>query len=426
MNETSLVRVKEILGEKYLGCESRSLRLEKFVRIGGNSKKEEIEAVCGKPSMGARSIDLPGAITIYAELGGRLIVNQAGGILENAGLCLHRFFGYPMIPGSSVKGIAHHAAWAEWKSLPEDDDERRLSLAEKIVDVFGYPTNDKAIDGYLKSKDRKWQTASLRGNVCFMEAVPYGSAQLVCDIVNSHHSKYYSNPEKAFPYDNESPIPNFFPAVERGAKFEFKIYSRKNAQLAESAMEWLLLGITRHGIGAKTAAGYGWFKDVTKEVEAEIAKRKHEEELRKAREEIKAKANAFVESLKDVPVMTQEQKQEYESLLAAVKEHEKIEGFPKLIEDLNKLKGKLPKESFRGTLQKCEEKAFIGQYVKRFAKLNEDQKNEVVQFLREGTGNGHDLWENLKKIAQNGGDIARGVDAIRAYSRNVLNLGKMP
>ena len=41
--------------------------------------------------------------TFEATLGGRLLVNLAGGVVENAGISLDRCFGMPLIPGSAVK-----------------------------------------------------------------------------------------------------------------------------------------------------------------------------------------------------------------------------------------------------------------------------------------------------------------------------------
>src|SRR5438034_1425306 len=52
------------------------------------------------------------------------MVNMAGGVMENAGLCLDRF-GLPYIPGSAVKGCARRAAlaalleWCEAGGQPE-------------------------------------------------------------------------------------------------------------------------------------------------------------------------------------------------------------------------------------------------------------------------------------------------------------------
>jgi CRISPR type III-B/RAMP module RAMP protein Cmr6 len=65
----------------------------------------------------ARSVaGTPSCATLHAQLQSRLMVNMAGGVMENAGLCLDRF-GLPYIPGSAVKGCARRAALAalhEW------------------------------------------------------------------------------------------------------------------------------------------------------------------------------------------------------------------------------------------------------------------------------------------------------------------------
>lgn len=90
MTATALSEVRDLLGgEKFPECESPSLRLEKFVRIGDNAKREEIDAVvyCQRKN-GQKSVSLPlppGGVRFPARLKSRLIVNQAGGILENAG-----------------------------------------------------------------------------------------------------------------------------------------------------------------------------------------------------------------------------------------------------------------------------------------------------------------------------------------------------
>src|SRR3989454_9666269 len=46
---------------------------------------------------------------LFAQLQSRLMVNMAGGVMENAGLCLDRF-GVPYIPGSAVKGCTRRMA----------------------------------------------------------------------------------------------------------------------------------------------------------------------------------------------------------------------------------------------------------------------------------------------------------------------------
>ena len=106
------------------------------------------------------------------------------------------------------------------------------------------------------------------GTVVFFSAYPTGAASLEMDIVNVHHREYYlrakDDADKLLhpvALDDEQPIPNFFPAVEKGAEFRFAIVPTARAtegdmKFAENA---LVSAITLHGVGAKTSAGYGWF-----------------------------------------------------------------------------------------------------------------------------------------------------------------------
>ncbi len=248
---TVLPEVVELLGGESLPrCESPSLRLEKIVRVGGDPKKDEVSAVVACHQKRAKRIPpvVPkGAVMFSAKLGARLIVNQAGGVLENAGLCLHRHYGDPYIPGSAVKGIARHAAWCEW--CDEQDDGKKQQIAQRIVRVFGYPTGDKALDDYLcPDKDKRVATA---GNVCFFAAVPEGRVALAVDIVTPHGGNDWSDP-----------VPSPFPVVEKDVVFRFVLSPRGMMAVddVEAACNWLRTGVCHHGIGTKNNAGYGWFE----------------------------------------------------------------------------------------------------------------------------------------------------------------------
>ncbi len=47
---------------------------------------------------------------VVARLEGRLAINLADGLIENAGIILDRLTGVPFIPGSAIKGVARNAA----------------------------------------------------------------------------------------------------------------------------------------------------------------------------------------------------------------------------------------------------------------------------------------------------------------------------
>lgn len=257
---SALTRTKELLGDTFNGCESPSLRLEKFVRIGDNAKREEIDAVVECQRKNGKVPVLPplppGGVRFPARLKSRLIVNQAGGILENAGMCLHPHFGYPYIPGSAVKGVARHAAWCAWNEAEEHEKAR---IAQDIARIFGYPTNDKGLDSYLEERGYGTKRG---GCISFWAAEPDGKASLVTDIVNCHHMKYYGSDDPSTATDDESPNPQFFPAVEKDNTFVFTLVPVRDVGEAERdlAKKWLIQAITENGVGAKTSAGYGWFE----------------------------------------------------------------------------------------------------------------------------------------------------------------------
>lgn len=256
---------KTILGgDSFPKLESVSLRLCKYVNIDDKNekndkkKKKELDAVVSLHNKHAQRISElspVGAIQIHAKLNSRLIVNQAGGVLENANLCLHRHFGDPYIPGSAVKGIAGHAAWCEWNEAQDANEKQKIQ--QQILDVFGENLSD--------SKEKKHQ----RGCVAFLDAVPVKDEKpsLVVDITNCHHKDYYLG-KKDKPTDNEQPNPQFFLAVEAGTKFVFTLVPlwKKGKlpgdaeQMLQLAKKWLIDGISIYGIGAKTGAGYGWFE----------------------------------------------------------------------------------------------------------------------------------------------------------------------
>ena len=266
--KTAINDIVNLLGDGFGGCKSPSLRLEKFVSITPDNqteRKQELEGLLKCYSQNATpaknfSVQPAKSIQIEAYLLSNLVVNQSGGVLENAGLCLDRLHGYPYIPGSAVKGIASHAAYQVWKDAPTDE------LATAIVDVFGFPTGHKELDEWLRSAKKWSKDIAFAGHVCFLAAVPNSSpythkCELTLDIATSHHPAYYQGKQDQAT-DDEAPIPILFPAVKAGAEFVFRIAPLRNVTEATlaNAKKWLENALTVFGAGAKTAAGMGWFE----------------------------------------------------------------------------------------------------------------------------------------------------------------------
>lgn len=75
---------------------------------------------------------------LFGKLQSRLIVNLAGGVMENAGLCIDRF-GVPYIPGSAVKGCARRMAI---QLLLESPSDQKAELLKNIALIFGWGDTD--------------------------------------------------------------------------------------------------------------------------------------------------------------------------------------------------------------------------------------------------------------------------------------------
>jgi CRISPR/Cas system CMR subunit Cmr6 (Cas7 group RAMP superfamily) len=255
------------------------------------------------------------------------MVNMAGGVMENAGLCLDRF-GLPFIAGSAVKGCARRMAIQRLveAETPEGEDKsaKKADLLFQIALIFGWtdtewkdgrkPKKDGSPgelysdfeyacgegDGWrgirepvarslldrLNVRDRKYpkepwlDLPNYAASVSFLPAYPIDAAgadlpmpppllgTLQLDVVTCHHPDYYAqrkdrNGNLMMPValDIEDPNPVIFPAVAGGHIFAFAVRPLRDCShdSVQRACEWLAGGLATFGLGAKTAAGYGWF-----------------------------------------------------------------------------------------------------------------------------------------------------------------------
>ncbi len=263
---------------------SPSLRLSKYAKLleDKSAKRNILDYVCkGNPLRDAPEWNQESAVCLKMRLMGRMMVDQGGGVIENANLRVHRHFGYPFIPGSALKGIARHASWEKWDR--EEDPGKKLELAIAIAEVFGFPTGDSAtrekdeegrkqltpddisdfLDEYIRKyaleliKDSVGREKHFAGAISFLPGVPRGRTELVTEILNPHARKKEDK-------DRKNPVPIFFPAIEKGAVFEFTIIPLKRSTEShiEFAVDNLKHGLSIHGVGSKTAAGYGWFEEI--------------------------------------------------------------------------------------------------------------------------------------------------------------------
>jgi CRISPR type III-B/RAMP module RAMP protein Cmr6 len=151
-------------------------------------------------------------------------------------------------PGSDFA----YACGEEWDEIRE----RATKLLFAAFPNWKKPTGNQPL----------WKVLpNFAGEVQFLPAYPFSAPakDLELDVVTCHHQAYYSStdPNKVA-LDTEDPIPVVFPAVAPGHVFAFAVLPgrRRGDGLLDIAKQWLKQGLETFGLGAKVAAGYGWFE----------------------------------------------------------------------------------------------------------------------------------------------------------------------
>lgn len=233
----------------------------------------------------------------------RFVVGLGDKTALEVGFTFHRIYGFPIIPGSALKGLARAAAlneitdklgvsrlslsqtkeYADHKPKPKPtpldlldnwltaDDERITDKRETKKEVtkllydlekeVGRPLDQLAKTNQLliTSFRRIFGNQHAAGGAIFFDAVPAEAPKLELDVMNVHYPDYYGD-KGLPPSDNQNPNPIPFLTVGR-SPFWFAVGWRGQVDRAglDQAVKWLKAGLSEFGVGAKTAAGYGYF-----------------------------------------------------------------------------------------------------------------------------------------------------------------------
>lgn len=143
------------------------------------------------------------------------------------GLALHGTYGWPLLPGSTIKGAAR--AWASGTDVD----------ASTIARVFG-PAPLSESTG--------------QGSVTWFDSLPdRDGVNVVLDGQTPHQQPYYAGHQP--PAEWHNPVPSLFLAIDGGAFVLDLIGPQADVDLAAT---WVSEAADELGIGAKTAAGYGY------------------------------------------------------------------------------------------------------------------------------------------------------------------------
>jgi CRISPR type III-B/RAMP module RAMP protein Cmr6 len=188
-------------------------------------------------------------------------------------ITLHHIYGIPYIPASAVKGLLR--SWIITEYFSNEGKNLKNAECEALQDlsfckIFGAP---KECEGTKqKTKTGGMYDSEYMGDIVFFDAFPTKPPTVSVDIMNPHYQPYYSDEtNKIPPADWQSPVPIFFLTV-KDTSFQFLFGIRKgrenfDVEIGEHKSnviavlkELLTEALTKHGIGAKTAVGYGRMK----------------------------------------------------------------------------------------------------------------------------------------------------------------------
>jgi CRISPR-associated protein Cmr6 len=239
-------------------CHNPGLLFERYTPDlrGKKAKRNALKKICRcKPD--SRALDAyrhrlralvkaADAITFQAETDWRFVTGLGRNTPFEVGFTFHRLYGFPVIPGSGLKGLAR--AWAYFR-LKEEQPKQEPEEDPLFAAVFGRASQGNESEGSV-------------GGAVFFEAVPLDEPELKLDVMTPHFPDYYAG--KRPPSDDQDPVPIPFLTVKAGVRFGFAVGWRgaSHPEAHNQAVEWLKAGLENLGAGGKTAAGYGYFVEV--------------------------------------------------------------------------------------------------------------------------------------------------------------------
>lgn len=183
--------------------------------------------------------------------------------------------GIPYIPASSIKGLLRFTTVI--KEIT-DNIEKYNNVKEGKID-----------DESVAEIQYYFGGQSNEGSVVFLDAYPQNIPNLHIDIMNPHYGEYYQDAKP--PADYLEPTPIKFLTVAPKTTFVFRAIINKHRKdyesLKQSIKKILEQALTKEGIGAKTALGYGLFEEISANDYSNLSdeRKKREEEIKRKEEE---------------------------------------------------------------------------------------------------------------------------------------------
>lgn len=207
-----------------------------------------------------RALDGADTRRVVVRATSRLLLGHGNPAPTDVGLTLHRTWGVPVIPGSSLKGLTASYVEAVYGPDVPAEDPARTPFA-------GVGWEGKRIargpgDAYRRlfgAPDADDRSPASRGEVVFQDALwlpADGQAlPLARDVLTVHQKGYYGSAGATWPNDYDGPNPVAFLTVVPGARFLVALSGPED--LLDVALRCVTEALDAWGVGGKTAAGYG-------------------------------------------------------------------------------------------------------------------------------------------------------------------------
>jgi CRISPR-associated protein Cmr6 len=198
----------------------------------------------------------------------RMVIGLGNESVYETSMTLHHIYGIPFVPGSAIKGVVRNHIVTEIFQANRDGNldlrnaEERALEDQGFCDIFGCPA-------------KSYYNQSRRGKILFFDAFPLSEPRVKVDVMNPHYGPYYDDLSGTKPpADYYNPVPIFFLVVEN-TEFEFIIGINEKYNDAfqngvfegshplDLIYEYVKKALCEHGVGAKTAVGYGYLNSPT-------------------------------------------------------------------------------------------------------------------------------------------------------------------
>lgn len=208
-------------------------------------------------------------------------------------------YGFPNIPGSSLKGLTR--AYALHEVLGYLDENQIESLSDIVSKMKNHGTSLQtktsplsALEYLIFNPDENifseiWRTniqlkqlinkiiilrkvtgtQNTGGLITFFDAIPDRKGFSISqDIMNPHFPDYFKEVNRnTYPTDNQKPVPiKFLSVLNTIFNFGMAVSDDREGEKGKiylnQTIKWLENALATFGAGAKTNAGYGYFEDV--------------------------------------------------------------------------------------------------------------------------------------------------------------------